>query len=188
MNKKNIIIAVTGASGSRYARLFARRLLDSGQAERVALIATDNARDVAAYEDSVEWFSWDGLTLYDNGDMFSPPASGSARFDAMVVIPCSMGMLGRIASGVSNDLISRAADVMLKERRPLVIVPRETPLNYIHVDNMRTLTMAGAVICPASPSFYAMPEDIDALCMSVVDRVLSLIGVEVDAYHWGEKK
>ena len=188
MDKKRIIVAVTGASGSCYARLLAERLLASGQVERLALIVTDNGQQVAAFEDSDGWFSSEGITRYDNHDMFVAPASGSARFDAMAVIPCSMGMLGRIASGVADDLVSRAADVMLKERRRLVMVTRETPLSAIHISNMQAVTAAGAVVCPASPSFYARPHDIDGLCMSVVERVMSLLGIEDGQYRWGEDR
>jgi 4-hydroxy-3-polyprenylbenzoate decarboxylase len=118
--------------------------------------------------------------------MFAAPASGSAGWDAMVVVPCSVGSLGRIASGVSGDLIARAADVMLKERRPLILVVRETPLNLIHIRNMATLAEAGAVVLPAAPSFYSAPADMEALCATVTDRVVSLLGLGEPAYKWGE--
>jgi len=113
---------------------------------------------------------------YSNKDFFVPFASGSSDFDTMIICPASMGILGRIASGTSDDLIARGADVMLKERRKLILVPRETPYNLIHIRNMETLTLAGAIICPASPSFYSKPASIDELVMTVVERVISLAG------------
>lgn len=123
---------------------------------------------------------------YDKGDFFAPFASGSARYDAMVIVPCSMGTLGRIASGFSDDLTTRAADVMLKERRKLICVLRDTPLSLIHIDNMRTVTQAGGIIVPAAPSFYSRPKNFDELADTVIHRVLDLMGLAVDGYRWGE--
>ena len=102
----------------------------------------------------------------------------------MIVCPCSMGVLGRIASGVSNDLTTRAADVILKERRKLILVPRETPLSLIHIDNMRAVTLAGGIICPAVPSFYSKPQSAEEIMNTVVDRVLDLAGLDIDTYRW----
>ncbi|MFC2138288.1 UbiX family flavin prenyltransferase, partial [Bacteroidota bacterium] len=113
---------------------------------------------------------------YDVNDFFSPAASGSANYDAMIIIPCSMGTLGKIAHGTSDDLIIRAADVMLKEKRKLILVPRETPYNLIHIENMKLITLAGGIICPASPSFYSKPETINDLVDTIVERVLHLTG------------
>ena len=161
--KRRIVVAVTGASGSLYARLLCGR--------------------VAAYEDRTDWMDDPRYTLYDDGDLFGAPASGSARYDAMAVVPCSMGMAGRIASGVSDSLASRAADVMLKERRRLVLVTREAPLGTVHLRNMTALSECGAVICPASPSFYSRPGTIEELCGTIVDRVAGLLGVEVPRYE-----
>lgn len=186
--KKNIIVAVTGASGSLYARLLCRRLAASDEVGSIALIISDNGRDVMAFEDSADWTASERFTVYDDHDMFSAPASGSASFDSMVVVPCSMGMLARIAAGVSDDLISRAADVMLKERRRLVLVPRETPLSTIHLRNMTALSECGAVICPASPSFYSRAEDVESLCETVVERAVTLLGVETPRYSWNGKE
>lgn len=181
-----IIIGITGASGSIYARLLAETLLSLDNAE-VSVIVTDNGRLVMRYEDGDAWLGDRRISaVYNNGDMFSPPASGSARFDAMVVIPCSMGTLGRIAAGTSPDLLCRCADVMLKERRRLIVVPRETPLSGIHLRNMAELASCGAVIAPASPSFYAAPVDIESLCRSVTDRVVSLLGLDAGGFVWGE--
>ena len=121
----------------------------------------------------------------ENNDFFAPSASGSALIDAMVICPCSMGLLGRMAHGLSEDLITRSADVMLKERRKLIIVPRETPYNLIHLRNMTSLTEAGAIICPASPSFYSKPQTLEAAAQTVVDRVIDLIGLNHTSFRWG---
>ena len=118
---------------------------------------------------------------------FAPVASGSANYSAMVVIPCSMGTIGRIASGTSDNLIIRAADVMLKEKRKLIIVPRESPYNLIHLRNMETLLLAGAHIIPASPSFYSHPKTVDDVVSTIVDRVLSQLGYGEDLYEWNGK-
>ena len=184
--KRRIVVAVTGASGSLYARLLCGRLAASEAVDEIALIVTGNGRRVAAYEDRTDWMDDPRYTLYDDGDLFGAPASGSARYDAMAVVPCSMGMAGRIASGVSDSLASRAADVMLKERRRLVFVVRETPLSLIHLRNMTALTEAGAVILPACPSFYAGAQDVEALCGTVADRAVALLGVDAEHYEWGE--
>ena len=124
------------------------------------------------------------VEVFDNGDMFASVASGSAVWDAMAVVPCSMGTLGRIASGASDSLITRAADVMLKERRPLALVVRETPLNLIHLRNMVTVTEAGGVVLPASPSFYSRPGSVEELCSTVSQRVAAILGVDTPKYEW----
>lgn len=118
-------------------------------------------------------------------DFSAPFASGSGQFGTMIIIPCSMGTLGRIAAGMSNDLITRAADVMLKERRKLICVIRDTPYNLIHIRNMETLTLAGGIICPASPSYYSMPKTIDQVAATVADRVLDLAGINISTFRWG---
>jgi 4-hydroxy-3-polyprenylbenzoate decarboxylase len=128
------------------------------------------------------------FTTYDNHDFMAPFASGSAGFDAFIICPCSMGTLGRIASGMSNDLITRAADVMLKERKQLICVVREAPYNLVHLKNMTAVTEAGGIICPASPSFYSIPKSIDDLAATVVDRVLQLAGISIDTFKWGNSK
>lgn len=181
---RNIIVAVTGASGSLYARLLCARLAGVDGVGEIALIATRNGREVAAFEDSAAWMDDARFTRYANDDLFSAPASGSAGYDAMVVVPCSMGMAGRLAGGISNDLASRAADVMLKERRTLVLVPREAPLSTIHLRNLTTLSECGAIVCPASPGFYARPAHIEGLCESIVERILSLLGIDAPHYRW----
>ena len=124
---------------------------------------------------------------YSQQDFNAPFASGSGQYDTMIIIPCSMGTLGRIASGISNDLISRAADVILKERRKLICVLRDTPYNLIHIRNMETITLAGGIICPATPSFYSKPTTIEEVAATVVDRVIDLAGLQNESYRWGKQ-
>ena len=116
----------------------------------------------------------------------APFASGSGRYDTMIIVPCSMGTLGRIATGVSSDLITRAADVVLKERRRLICVIRDTPYNLVHIRNMETVTLAGGIICPATPSFYSRPKTIEEAAATVVDRVLDLADFRIDTFRWGQ--
>ena len=123
---------------------------------------------------------------YGNKSFYAPFASGSSQFDTMIICPASMGTIGRIANGTSDDLIARSADVMLKERRRLILVPRESPYNLIHINNLKTLTMAGAIVCPASPSFYSNPKTIDDLVMTVVDRIIDLAGFDSNGFRWME--
>lgn len=182
-----LVVAVTAASGSLYARLLVERLLRCSEVAEVALVLSSRAADVAAWE-GVELPDDPRIRRYANDDLFAPPASGSAPYDAMVVIPCSVGTLGRIASGVSQTLIERAADVMLKERRLLLLVVREMPLSLIHLRNMTAVTEAGGVVIPASPSFYARPRTIEELCTSVVERVESLLGLPGPRYEWTGKE
>lgn len=151
-----IVVAVTAASGALYARLCLEQLLRAEEVSEIALVYSAHAREVADFE-GVTLPEDPRIRIFDNDDLFAPPASGSADYDAMAVVPCSVGTLGRIACGISQSLIERAADVMLKERRRLVLVVRETPLSLIHLRNMTALTEAGAVVLPASPGFYAPP-------------------------------
>ena len=152
----------------------------------VAVIFTGNAEEIMLYETGAGYTPSGTEKLYDNKDFNAPFASGSSSFDTMIICPASMGMVGRIAHGVSDDLITRAADVILKERRRLILVPRETPYSLIHITNMKLLTEAGAVICPATPSFYSRPQTIDQLVMTVIDRVLTLAGFTIDTFRWNE--
>ena len=115
----------------------------------------------------------------------APFASGSGQFNIMIIVPCSMGTLGRIATGISNDLISRAADVLLKERRKLICVIRDTPYNLVHIRNMEIITLAGGIIAPATPSFYSKPATLEEMAATVVDRVLDLAGLDIKAFRWG---
>lgn len=186
--RRKIVVAVTGASGAIYARLTVEAILKCSEVEEVALILSDNGRAVMEYEGEQIALSDPRITLYDNSDMFAPVASGSAGYDSMVVVPCSVGTLGRVAAGVSADLIGRAADVMLKERRPLLMVLRETPLSTIHLHNLTTLSQCGAVILPASPSFYAAPATIEQLCMSVVERIIMQLNLTSPHFSWGSQE
>ncbi len=180
-----IVVAVTAASGAIYARQLLNALVESREVERVAVIYSANARAVVAHEGETMPCS-DKIEEYDNGNLFASPASGSARWDAMVVVPSSVGTIGRVASGVSQTLIERAADVMLKERRRLIFVVRETPYSLIHLRNMTALTEAGAVILPATPSFYSLPKDVEAVCQTVTERITAMLGIEGKRYEWGE--
>ena len=178
-----IVVAVTAASGAIYARLTLEALLRSSEVENIALIYSTHAAEVAEYE-GVRMPQDERIAVYRNDDMFAPPASGSASYDAMIAVPCSAGTLGRIAAGVSQTLIERAADVMLKERRPLVLALREAPYSLIHLRNMATVTECGAVVIPASPSFYSRPQTIEALCGTVVERILAHAGIDAEHYEW----
>ena len=178
-----IVVAVTAASGAIYARLTVEALLRSAEVERIALIYSTHAAEVAEYE-GVRMPDDERIDVYRNDDMFAPPASGSAAYDAMIVVPCSAGTLGRIAAGVSQTLIERTADVMLKERRRLVLALREAPYSLIHLRNMATVTECGAVVIPASPSFYSRPQSIQELCGTVVGRILHHAGIECELYEW----
>lgn len=146
---------------------------------------SDNARFNWEYELGNRDFATYPFDFYEKNDFMAPFASGSAKFDTMIVCPCSMGVLGRIASGMSNDLTTRAADVILKERRRLILVLRDTPFSLIHINNMKLVTEAGGIICPASPSFYSKPQTFTELAATVIDRVLDLAGFELNAYRWG---
>ena len=186
MNK--IVIAITGASGSIYAKLVIERLLAAkSQWQQLGVVMTDNARQVWKTELDNEDFQHYPVDFFSQHDFAAPFASGSGRFNTMIIIPCSMGTLGRIASGISNDLITRAADVMLKERRKLICVIRDTPYNLVHIRNMETVTLAGGIICPASPSFYSKPQTLEQVAATVTDRVLDLAGIDISSFRWGEK-
>lgn len=186
--KKNIIIAVTGASGSIYAKvLFDKLIILKEQINNVGILMSDNAKTVWKTELGDSSYKDYPFKFYNKLDFMAPFASGSSNYTSMIICPCSMGTLGRIASGISNDLTTRAADVVLKERRKLVIVARETPYNLIHIENMKKITEAGGIICPATPSFYSNPKTFNELALTVVDRVINLIGLENNAYKWGEK-
>lgn len=178
-----IVVAVTAASGALYARLCLEQLLRAEEVSEIALVYSAHAREVADFE-GVTLPEDPRIRIFDNDDLFAPPASGSADYDAMAVVPCSVGTLGRIACGISQSLIERAADVMLKERRRLVLVVRETPLSLIHLRNMTALTEAGAVVLPASPGFYVRPSSIEELCRSVTERVTALLGISGPRYRW----
>jgi len=185
--KKKIVVAITGASGSIYAKLLLDKLQNlSSQVADVAIVMSDNAKQVWQFELDNEKYNDLPYKFYAKNDFMAPFASGSAKFDTMVIIPCSMGTLGRIAGGISDDLISRAADVILKERRKLILVARDTPFNLIHIRNMAIITEAGGIICPAVPSFYNKPQTVEEVALTVVNRVIDLMGLENESYRWGE--
>lgn len=192
-------VVITGASGSIYGMRLVQQLLSRGHG--VTLIMTDAGRKVTAYELGFELPRDNGadavrrfldlpadvkLRVVADEDIFDAVASGTRKVDAMVVCPASMGFCGAVASGLASDLAERAADVQLKERRPLVFVPREAPLNLIHLRNLTTLTETGAIVVPAMPAFYSKPRTIDDLVDFVVGKVLDVLGVEHDLLQrWG---
>ncbi|TAF93932.1 MAG: UbiX family flavin prenyltransferase [Bacteroidetes bacterium] len=182
-----IVVAVTGASGSIYAKLLLDALVqNSSQIAAVGVVMSNNAKDVWATElDNTNYNNYP-FPVYAKHDFSAPFASGSAQYNTMVVVPCSMGTLGRIAHGISDDLVTRAADVILKERRRLILVARETPYNLIHIKNMEIVTLAGGIICPATPSFYSKPQTITEVAQTVVHRVVDLMGLHQDTYRWGQ--
>ena len=185
--KKKIIVGVTGASGTIYARQLLQKLAAlKDQVESCGIVFSGNARFVWKHELGDESYDSIPYTIYNKDDFNAPFASGSARFETMIVCPCSMGTLARIATGISNDLITRSADVILKERRKLILVTRETPLSLIHIRNMLTVTEAGGIICPATPSYYSTPKNLEELVATVVDRVLELAGFQVNTFRWNQ--
>jgi len=187
MQNRKIVLAIGGSSGSIYAQRLMTKLAKIGSELTVGVLMSDNA--IINWEIEIGPFDkkdWP-FTFYSKNDFNAPFASGSARYDTMIVCPCSMGLLGRFSAGLSDDLTTRAADVILKERRKLIIVPRETPYNLIHLKNMLSLTEAGAIICPATPSFYSRPQTVEEIADTVVDRVMDLAGLHIDqTYRWGE--
>lgn len=185
--KKKVVLGVGGSSGSIYAKVLFDRLVQlEDQWEKVGVVMSDNAKFNWKYELGDEGYQDYPFDFYEKKNFFAPFASGSAKYETMIVCPCSMGVMGRIATGVSDDLMTRAADVILKERRQLILVPRDTPYSLIHLKNMTTITEAGGIICPACPSFYSNPKDFEALVATVIDRILDLAGFELESYRWGE--
>lgn len=185
---QRIVVAVSGASGSIYAKVLLEKLSVIRQQNNeleLALVMTDNAREVWQTELGDQSYEQVQAKCFGLHDFSAPFASGSGQYQTMIIIPCSMGTLGRIAHGISNDLITRAADVVLKERRKLICVVRETPYNLVHIRNMETVTLAGGIICPATPSFYSRPVTPEQIAATVVDRVLDLASLPVNTYRWG---
>lgn len=179
------IIGITGASGSRYALRTAEALLEAGG--KVSVIATEMGRRVLEYEMGFTLEHWAGrmekpVFIENCGDLFSPLASGSHTVRGMAVIPCSMSSLGELASGITTNLLTRAADVMLKQKRTLAIVPRETPLSALHLKNMLALSECGAHIIPAMPAFYSHPETLDDITAFMAGKVLDCFGIENNLY------
>ncbi len=189
MIKKKLVVGVTGASGSIYAKvLFDKLLLLEAQIERIGAVMSDNARFVWNHELASEDLARYTFSFYEKNDFTAPFASGSSGYDAMIICPCSMGTMGRIAAGISDDLVTRAADVMLKEKRKLILIIRDTPYNLIHINNMKAITEAGGIICPATPSFYSLPKTFEELAATVVDRALQISGFELNTFRWGLHK
>ena len=184
---KKIVLAIGGSSGAIYAKVLMDKLATLGdQIDKVGVVMSDNAKFNWSYELGNKDYEKYGFDFYDKMDFMAPFASGSAQYDTMIICPCSMGILGRIATGISTDLVTRAADVILKERRRLILVPRDTPYNLIHIRNMEIITLAGGIICPASPSFYARPVDFEALAATVTDRIVDLAGLNHQSFRWSE--
>jgi flavin prenyltransferase len=184
----NVAVAITGASGAVYAKVLFDTLLENKkQIKNVAVVMSDNAKEVWRFELGNDKYKKYPFTFFDKNDFNAPFASGSSTYSSLIICPCSMGTLGRIAAGISNDLITRAADVMLKERRKLILLTRDTPLNLIHIKNMETVTLAGGIICPASPSFYSQPKSFEDLARTVTNRAVSLAGLEIRSFKWNEK-
>lgn len=186
MNMKHkIVVAVTGASGSIYAKVLLDKLVNlKSQIDAVGIVMSKNAKDVWEFElgnDSYKNYPFD---YYEKDNFMAPFASGSAQYNTMIVAPCSMGSMARIATGISDDLVCRAADVILKERRKLILISRDTPLNLIHINNMKTITEAGGIIMPATPSFYSKPNSFEELAATVIDRAVDMSGLNQDSYRW----
>lgn len=180
-----IVLAITGASGAVYAKVLLDNLMQlKSQWEELSIVISNNAKEVWHTELGNHDYSKYPVNYYEKTDFSAPFASGSAKYNIMIVAPCSMGTLGRIANGISDDLVTRAADVILKERRKLILMVRDTPYNLIHIKNMETITLAGGIICPATPSFYSRPNTIEEVAATVVDRALDLAGLEISTYRW----
>ncbi|MDY0141849.1 MAG: UbiX family flavin prenyltransferase [Bacteroidales bacterium] len=186
---KHIIISITGASGSIYAKLLLEHLnnLPIKQKPEISVILSETGKKVAEHELGVTFLSSITNKIYNINDFNAPFASGSSVADAMVVVPCSMGTLGRIAHGTSDNLICRAADVILKERKKLILVTRETPLNFIHIKNMETICHADGIILPANPSFYLQPKNIEDVCMTVVHRIVDILDIYHETKRWASE-
>jgi 4-hydroxy-3-polyprenylbenzoate decarboxylase len=198
---KNIVVGITGASGSVYGLRLVEELLGAGK--QVSLLLTNAGRQVLAYETGLNlaekpqdclgqlqkhFSAGSELAHYALNDFFAPVASGSSAPDAVVICPCSMGTAGRIAAGLSDNLLERVADVALKEHKQLLLVPRETPFNQIHLENLLRLSKAGARIIPAMPAFYQQPQSVEDLVDFVVGKTLDSLGVEHQLFQrWGEK-
>jgi flavin prenyltransferase len=182
---RKIVIGISGASGSIYAKVLLDNLQNQKNLE-VSVVMSKNARDVWKWELGNTDFENYNFKMYEPYDFMAPFASGSSSVDSLIICPCSMGTLGRIAAGVSDSLLTRAADVMLKERRKLICMIRDTPYNNIHIGNIKTVSEAGGIIVPASPSFYSKPKTFEDLAATVTDRILALANIENNGYKWGE--
>lgn len=186
MTKKKVVIGITGASGAPYAKRLLGHLATRSDVE-VAVCLSSTAPEVWALECGGDIREQIDFPVWGMRDYKAPFASGSAGWQAMAIVPCSMGTVARIAHGISDTLLTRAADVMIKERRTLVIVPREMPLSVIHLENLLTLAKAGAVVQPAMPSFYGRTKTLEQAIDTVVGRTLDQLGLQHDLLQrWGE--
>lgn len=182
-----IAIAITGASGAIYAKVLLDKLVQlKDQYAEVSIVMSKNAKEIWKAELGNEDYQQYPFRYFDKYDFSAPFASGSARYNIMMVTPCSMGTLGRIAQGISDDLVTRAADVVLKERRKLILLVRDMPYSLIHIRNMELVTLAGGIICPANPSFYSLPRTIEEVAATVIDRALDLAGLDSKSFRWGQ--
>ncbi|HPX75366.1 MAG: UbiX family flavin prenyltransferase [Bacteroidota bacterium] len=186
--KKNILVAITGASGAIYAKQLLEKLNDLKEKEslEISVIYSKTGKEVAIHEIGYDFVKELNLKTYEDNNFYAPFASGSSPADILVIAPCSMGTLGRIANGFSDSLITRAADVVLKERKKLILLTRETPLNLIHIKNMELISLSGGIIFPASPSFYNKPTNIEDLVNTVIFRILDLMQIEITYDRWGK--
>jgi 4-hydroxy-3-polyprenylbenzoate decarboxylase len=183
-----ILVAISGASGAVYPKLLIEKLLSlKDQWDELSVVMSNNAKEIWKTELNNEDFKNYPVSFYDKYNFNAPFASGSGKYNIMIICPCSMGTLGRISNGISEDLITRSADVILKERRKLILMLRETPYSLLHIKNMESVTLAGAIICPATPSFYSKPKTIEEVAMTVVDRLLDLSGLDISTFRWGQQ-
>ncbi|NOT37641.1 MAG: UbiX family flavin prenyltransferase [Saprospiraceae bacterium] len=179
-----IAIGISGSSGSIYAKLLMDKLI-TFPGLQLAMVISENARKNIVNELTDFIPESYGVKIYTSKDFNAPFASGSAQWDALVVCPCSAGFMCKVSSGLADDLMSRSAQVMLKERKKLILVFRETPLSLIHIDAMRTITLAGGIICPAIPSFYSGDKDLYSILSTVTNRVIDLLGIKNESFRWG---
>ncbi len=191
MSKKpyHIVVGITGASGSIYAKRLIEQLCKLRQKNNliIDLIFSDTGKKVFLHENKEDFNINLPVRIFENDNFFAPFASGSSTADALVIIPCSMGTLGRIAHGTSENLMCRTADVVLKEKKKLLLLIRETPLNLLHIKNMELVCLAGGTIFPASPSFYLNPETIEDVINSVIFRIIDHLDINQEIKRWGEK-
>ncbi len=184
----NIVVGITGASGSVYAKSLIEYLciLQQNHKLKIDIIYSETGKEVALHETGKDFTADYQVNIYENYNFHAPFASGSSVADALVVVPCSMGTLGRIAHGSSDNLICRTADVILKEKKKLILVTRESPLNLIHIKNMELITLAGGIVLPASPSFYLKPQTIDELVNTITYRIVDLLCIPHEIPRWGQ--
>lgn len=181
-----VIVAITGASGAVYGLELIKQLVALECIKDIAVIYSENGSKVWDFEKVMDIPVSKKITVFENNDMFACPASGSAGYQAMFAAPCSMGTLASIAAGTAGTLILRAADVMLKERKPLILLSREAPLSLIHIKNMERVTQAGAIVFPASPFFYHHPKNLHEAISALISRLLSIAGISNPEFQWGK--